>query len=78
VAQQGSGVAQQGGGVALQGCGVAQQGCGVVARRAAVRRPRVRISARHPSGGPLLERTAMRKQERNSANVMNEVLCMNV
>ncbi len=37
-----------------------------------VRRPRVRISARHPSGGPLPQRTAMRKLERNSTNVMNE------
>ncbi len=39
------------------GCGVDQTGCGVdqtVTRRGAVRRPRVRISARHPSGGPLL------------------------
>ncbi len=65
------------------GCGVAQFGCGVaqmvgcdetqmVARRAAVRRLRVRHSARHPSGGPLPERTAMRKLERNSTNAMNE------
>jgi hypothetical protein len=28
-----------------------------VARRAAVRRPRARIAARHPSGGPLSART---------------------
>jgi hypothetical protein len=32
------------------GCGVAQ----IVARRLAVRQARVRISARHPRGGPLL------------------------
>ncbi|MFN9909531.1 MAG: hypothetical protein ACK56F_26010 [bacterium] len=31
------------------GCGVAQ----IVARRLAVRQARVRISARHPRGGPL-------------------------
>jgi hypothetical protein len=49
-------------------CGVAH----LVARLAAVRRPRVRISARHPNGGPLPERTTMRKLERNSTNVMNE------
>jgi hypothetical protein len=40
--------------------------------RAAVRRPRVRISARHPSGDPLPELAAMKKLERNSANVTNE------
>ncbi len=50
------------------GCGMAQ----LVACRAAVRRPRVRISARHPNGGPLPELAAMKKLERNSANVMNE------
>jgi hypothetical protein len=49
------------------GCGMAQ----LVACRAAGR-PRVRISARHPSGGPLPELAAMKKLERNSANVMNE------
>jgi hypothetical protein len=43
-----------------------------VARGAAVRWPRVRISARHPSGGPLPELAAMKKLERNSSNVMNE------
>jgi hypothetical protein len=45
--------------------------------RAAVRRPRVRISARQPSGGPLPELAAMKKLklERNSANVMN-ISCM--
>jgi hypothetical protein len=43
----------------LIGCGVAQ----LVALRAAVRRPRVR--------GPLPERTAMRKLERNSTNFMD-------
>ncbi len=47
----------------LLGCGVAQirvlrgtVGCGVaqiVARQLAVRQARVRISARHPRGGPL-------------------------
>ncbi len=45
---------QLGCGLAL-GCGVAS-GCGVaktVARRLAVRQARVRISARHPRGGPL-------------------------
>jgi hypothetical protein len=50
------------------GCGMAQ----LVACRVAVRRPRVRISARHPSGGPLPELAAMKKLERNSANVMNK------
>jgi hypothetical protein len=53
----GCGVAQLGCGVAQLGCGVAQLGCGVaqlVARRLAVRQARVRISARHPRGGPLL------------------------
>ncbi len=50
-------------------CGVTQ----LVPRRAAVRRPGVRISVRrHPCGGPLPERTAMRKLEQNSTNVMNE------
>ncbi len=29
-------------------------------------------SSRYPRGGPLPEQTAMRKLERNSANVMNE------
>jgi hypothetical protein len=46
----------EGCGVAQLGCGVAQLGCGVaqiVARRLAVRQARVRISARHPRGGPL-------------------------
>jgi hypothetical protein len=47
---------------------------GSVTCQAAVRRPRVRISARHPSGGPLLEVAAMKKLERNSTNVMNECL----
>jgi hypothetical protein len=46
-----------------QHCGVAQ----LVARRS-----RVQISAWHPSGSPLPERTEMRKLERNSTNVMNE------
>jgi hypothetical protein len=32
--------------------------------------------ARHPSGDPLPERTAMRKLERNSANTMNECVWM--
>jgi hypothetical protein len=39
------------------GCGVVKLGCGVaqiIARRLAVRQARVRISARHPRGGPLL------------------------
>jgi hypothetical protein len=44
----------------------------LVACQAAVRQPRVRISARHPNGGPLPELAAMKKLERNSANVMNE------
>jgi hypothetical protein len=52
------------------GCGMAP----LVACRAAVRRPRVRISARHPSKDPLAELAAMKKPERNSANVMNECL----
>jgi hypothetical protein len=72
----------------LRGCGMAQKGAAwlsrvrpgslghamaqLVACRAAVRRPRVRISARHPSGDPLPELAAMKKLERNSANVMNE------
>jgi hypothetical protein len=67
--------------MAQLGCGMAHIGCGMaqlVACRAAVRRPRVRISARHPSGGPLPELAAMKKLERNSANVMNECLLMNV
>ncbi len=50
------------------GCGMAQL---VVACRAAVRRPRVRVSAQHPSGDPLPELAAMKKLERNS-NVMNQ------
>jgi hypothetical protein len=60
----------------LIGCGMSQ----LVACRAAVRRPRVRISARHRSGDPLPELAAMKKLERNSANVMNvyERICMNV
>ncbi len=49
------------------GCGVAQ----TAARRAAVRRPRVRFSARHPRGGPLSGR-AMRKLEWSSANATEE------
>ena len=52
-------------GVAQSGCGVAQSGCGVAqprvrrgtvkgaACRLAVWQARVRISARHPTGGPL-------------------------
>ncbi len=75
MAQSGCGMAQLGCGMAHLGCGMAQIGCGVaqlVACRAAARRPRVPISARHPSGGPLPERAAMKKLERNSANVMNE------
>ncbi len=36
------------------------------------------ISARHPSGDPLPELAAMKKLERNSANVMNECVCMNL
>ncbi len=56
------------------GCGMAQ----LVACRAAVWRPRVRISARHPSGDPLPELAAMKKLERNSANVMNECVRMNL
>ncbi len=43
-----------------------------IARRAAVRRPWVRISARHPSGGTLPERTAIWNLERNSTNIMIE------
>ncbi len=61
--------------MAQLGCGVAQLGCGVaqlVARRANIRRPRVRISAWHPSEGPLLEQTEMRKLEQNSTNGMND------
>jgi hypothetical protein len=50
----------------------------VIARKAAVRRSRVRISARHPGGGPLPERTAMKKLEQNSGNVMNECVWMYV
>ncbi len=50
------------------GSGMAQ----LVACRAAVRRPRVRISARHPSGDPQPELAAMKKLERNSANDINE------
>ncbi len=66
------------------GCGVAHLiGCGVAqleTRRDAVRRPWVRISARHPSGGPLPELTAMRKLERNSTKlwmkcVVYECMC---
>ncbi len=53
---------------AKKGCGMAQ----LVVCRAAVWRPRVRISARHPSGDPLPELAAMKKLEWNSANVMNE------
>jgi hypothetical protein len=49
-------------------CDMAQ----LVACRVAVRRPRVRISALHPSGDPLPELAAMKKLERYSANVMNE------
>ncbi len=51
-------------GMAHLGCGMAQLGCGIaqlVACRAAVRRPRVRISARHSSGDPLPELAAMKK-----------------
>jgi hypothetical protein len=44
----------------------------LVACRAAVRRPRVRVSAQHPSGGPLPELEAMKKLQRNSANVVIE------
>jgi hypothetical protein len=54
----------------MSGCGMAQ----LVASRAAVRRPQVRISARHPPP----ELAAMKKLERNSANVMNECVCMNL
>jgi hypothetical protein len=44
----------------------------LVASRAPVRQFRVLISSRHPSGDPLPKRTAMRKLERNSANVIKE------
>ncbi len=57
-----------------KGCGMAQ----LVACRVAVRRPRVRISARHRSGDPLPELAAMKKLERNSANVVNECVLMNL
>ncbi len=58
----------------LRGCGMAQ--LHGLAGRAAVRRPRVRISARHPSGGPLPKLVAKKKLERNSANViMNMYEC---
>jgi hypothetical protein len=50
----------------------------LIACRAAVKRPRVRISARHPSGDPLPELAAMKKLGRNSANVMNECVRMNL
>ncbi len=62
VSKLGCGVAHLGCGVAQTGCSVAQIGCGVaqfrvrrgsVACRLAVRQARVRISARHPRGGPL-------------------------
>jgi hypothetical protein len=75
MAQSGCVMAQLGCGMAQSGCGMAQSGCGMaqlVGCQAAVRRPRVRISARHPSGNPLPELAAMKKLERNSANVMNE------
>jgi hypothetical protein len=75
MAQIGCGMAQTGCGMAQLACGMAQIGCGMaqmVACRAAVRRPRDRISARHPSGDPLPELAAMKKPEGNSANVMNE------
>jgi hypothetical protein len=49
-----------------------QLGCGMAQLVASVRRPRVRISVRYPSGDPLPELAAMKKLERNSANVMNE------
>jgi hypothetical protein len=49
------------------GCGMAQ----LVACRAAVRWPRVRVSARHPSGDHLPKLAGMKKVERNSY-VMNE------
>jgi hypothetical protein len=65
----------EGGAWLSRGWGMAQLGWGMaqlVACRAAVRRPRVRISARHPIGGPLPELAAMKKLERNSTNVMNE------
>ena len=48
----------------------------ILARRAAVRRPRVRISAWHPSGDPLPELAAMKKLERNAADFMNECVWM--
>ncbi len=57
------------------GCGMAQLGCGMtqsIACRAAVSRPRVRISAWHPSGDPLPELAAMKKLE------WNEWICVNV
>jgi hypothetical protein len=46
--------------------------------RVAVRRPRVRISARHPPVEALYltELEAMKKLERNSPNVMNECVRM--
>ncbi len=47
-------------------------GAQLVARQAGVRRPSVQISDQHPSGGPLPERTTMKKPEQNSANVMNQ------
>jgi len=52
----------------LTGCVMTQ----LVMCRAAVRRPRVRISARHPIGDPLPELAAMKILEQNSANVINE------
>jgi hypothetical protein len=61
--------------MAQLGCGIAQIGCSMaqlVACRAAIRRPRVQILARHHSGDPLPELAAMKKLERNLTNIMNE------
>ena len=60
-----------------EGCGVAQTGCGVaqiVAHRLAVRQARVRISARHPWGGPLPSGKQWGKQEWCSTSSIYKIL----
>jgi hypothetical protein len=72
-------MAQLGCGMDQLGCGMDKLGCGMaqlVVCRATERRSRVRISARHPSRGPLHELAAMKTLERNFSECY-EGMCMN-
>ncbi len=58
--------------MALLGCGVAQ----IVARRLAVRQALVRISARHPRGGPLYRAESNEDNKSGALRVVFITYCM--